>query len=73
MIFTDPHYWATTAGHQYEIQLSKNSPTPDLTKLKSTSLADPRYLNIVQAFRNFGPPSFRQKIAQAQALVRSSH
>jgi hypothetical protein len=44
-----------------------------LTKLNSTTLADPRYEQIVQAFRNFGPPSFRQKIARAQALIRSSH
>jgi hypothetical protein len=73
IIFTDPHYWAVTAGRQYQIQLNKNGPTPDLTKLKSTTLADPRYEKIVQAFRNFGPPSFRQKVAQAQALVRSSH
>ena len=73
IMFTDPHYWAVTAGHQYEIQMSQNSPTPDLTKLKSTSMADPRYAQMVQAFRDFGPPSFRQKVAQAQALVRSSH
>ncbi len=72
IVFTDPHYWAVAAGRQYEIQLSPNSPTPDLTKLKSTSLADPRYLKIVQAFRSFGTPAFRQKVAQAQALVRSS-
>jgi hypothetical protein len=72
VIFTDPHYWATTAGRQFHIQLSKNSPTPDLTRLQSTSLADPRYEKIVQAFRDFGPPSFRQKVVQAQALVRSS-
>lgn len=70
--FTDPHYWAVTAGRQYEIQLSKNSPTPDLTKLKSTTLADPRYEQIVTAFRNFGTPSFRKKVAEAQALVRKS-
>lgn len=71
--FTDPHYWATTAGRQYHIQLSKNGPAPDLTKLKSTSLADPRFEQIVNAFRNFGPPSFRARIAQAQNLVRRSH
>lgn len=71
--FTDPHYWAITAGRQYHIQLSAHSPTPDLTKLESTTIADPRYEKIVQAFRNFGPPSFRQKIEQAQAMVRSSH
>jgi hypothetical protein len=71
--FTDPHYWAVTAGRQYSIHLSPNSPTPDLLKLKSTSLADPRFEKIVQAFRSFGPPSFRQKILQAQQLIRDSH
>lgn len=71
--FTDPHYWAVTAGRQYHIVLSPNSPTPDLTKLNSTTLADPRYAKIVEDFREFGPPSFRQKIARAQALIRSSH
>ncbi len=70
--FTDPHYWAVTAGRQYRIEMSKNGPTPDLTKLQSTTLADPRFEHIVQAFRSFGPPSFRKKIAQAQALVRRS-
>lgn len=70
--FTDPQYWAVEAGRQYHIQLSPNSPTPDLTKLQSTSLADPRYEKIVQAFRAFGPGPFRQKVRQAQALVRSS-
>ena len=73
VIFTDPHYWAVTAGRQYHIQLSPHSPTPDLTKLQSTSLADPRYEKVVQAFRSFGPPSFREKVAQAQALVRAAH
>lgn len=70
--FTDPHYWAIEAGRQYHIQLSQHSPTPDLTKLQSTSLADPRYEKIVNAFRAFGPPSFRGKVRQAQALVRAS-
>jgi hypothetical protein len=70
--FTDPHYWAALAGHQYEIQLSRNSPVPDLTKLKSTSLADPRYEQIVQAFRDFGPPEFRARVAQAKRLVSAS-
>lgn len=70
--FTDPKYWALEAGRQYEIQLSPNSPAPDLTKLKSTTLADPRYQKIVLAFRNFGSDSFREKVRAAQALVRSS-
>lgn len=70
--FTDPHYWAVQAGRRYRIQLSPSSPVPDLTKLQSTSLADPRYEKIVQAFRAFGPSSFRSKVRQAQALVRAS-
>jgi hypothetical protein len=73
VLFTDPHYWATTAGRQYQIELNKNGPLPDLTKLKSTQLADPRYQEIVQAFRNFGPPEFRQRVSQAQQLIRASH
>lgn len=70
--FTDPHYWAVTAGRQYRIELSQAGPTPDLTKLNSTSLADKRYQEIVKAIRDFGPPSFRQKVASANALVRNS-
>lgn len=72
VLFTDPHYWAVTAGRQYHIQLSPNSPAPDLTKLQSTTLADPRYEKIVNAFRNFGTDAFREKVRQAQALVRGS-
>ena len=72
ILFTDPHYWAVLAGRQYEIQLSPNSPTPDLTKLKSTSLADPRYAQIVQAFRDFGPPAFRARVESARRLVSAS-
>lgn len=63
--FTDPKYWATTAGRQYNIDLSKNAPK-DLLKMSSTSLADPRYLKIVTDFRTFGPRSFRDRIAAAQ-------
>lgn len=70
--FTDPHYWAVQAGREYHIQLSPNSPTPDLTKLQSTTLADPRFEKIVQEFRTFGSDAFRAKIKQAQALVRAS-
>lgn len=70
--FTDPHYWAVQAGREYHIQLNAASPLPDLTKLQSTSLADPRYEKIVKAFRNFGTPEFQAKVAQAQALVRAS-
>lgn len=66
--FTDPHYWATTAGRQYNLDLSKNSPA-DLLKMKSTSLADPRYQTLVDNFRNFGPDEFRRRIAAARAAM----
>ena len=64
--FTDPHYWATTAGRQYNIDLSKNSPS-DLLKMQSSTLADPHYQQIVNDFRNFGPPQFRERIARARS------
>ncbi|HEV2262019.1 MAG TPA: hypothetical protein VGR69_07035 [Candidatus Rubrimentiphilum sp.] len=69
ILFTDPQYWAKTAGRQYQLHLSPNSPTPNLLTLKGTAIADPRYQQIVQAFRNFGPAAFRTKIAQAKTLV----
>jgi hypothetical protein len=64
--FTDPHYWATTAGRQYTIDLRKTNPN-DLLKLSSTQLADPRYQAIVNDFRTFGPPEFRAKVAAVRA------
>ncbi len=68
--FTDPHYWATTAGRQYQIDLSKQNPN-DLLHMQSTQLADPAYQTIVADFRNFGPPEFRANVAKARARVRS--
>jgi hypothetical protein len=73
--FADPHYLATTAGRQYEIHLDKTKPVPseaDLLRLKSTSLADPRYQKIVDDFATFGPPRFKQTVAAARAKLLSS-
>lgn len=64
--FTDPHYWATTAGRQFHINLAKTSPN-DLLKLQSSTLADPSYQQIVDEFHKFGPPSFRERVAAARA------
>ena len=69
--FTDPHYWATTAGHQYEIHLDRNKPTPNLLQLSGTTLSDKRYQEIVKDFRDFGTPGFRAKVAEVQAAVRA--
>jgi hypothetical protein len=68
IVFTDPHYWATTAGRQYSIDLRKTNPN-DLLKLSSTQLADPHYQQIVNDFLAFGPPAFRAKVAQVRASV----
>jgi hypothetical protein len=69
--FTDPHYWAVTAGRQYQIDLSKQNPN-DLLKMQSSTLADPRYEQIVADFRQFGPDEFRANVAAAQARARSA-
>lgn len=69
--FTDPNYWAKMAGREYTIHLQLGKPTPtDLMHLQSTSLADPRYLQIVSEFGKFGPASFREKVAAAQMSIR---
>ena len=67
--FTDPHYWATTGGHQFHITLAKNKPVPDLLTMSSTVLVEPRYEALVEDFRSFGPDSFRAKAAQARARL----
>lgn len=64
--FTDPQYWATTAGRQYQIHLDKSKPVPDLLTLGSTSVADPRYQQVVEAFRSFGSPKFKATIRTAR-------
>ncbi|MBV8727161.1 MAG: hypothetical protein JO233_05190 [Candidatus Eremiobacteraeota bacterium] len=69
--FTDPHYWATTAGRQYEIHLDRNKPTPSLLQLSGSAIADKRYQAIVDEFRSFGTPGFRAKVAEVQAAVRA--
>lgn len=67
--FTDPHYWATTGGHQFHIKLAKDKPIPNLLQLSSTTLVEPRYQELVDDFRSFGPSSFRAKVAAAQARL----
>jgi len=73
IIFTDPHYWATTAGRQFHIHLDPKKPTPNLVTLQGSALADPRYERVVNEFLDFGTPSFKSKVAHARALVAHSH
>lgn len=66
IVFTDPHYWATTGGHQFTIHLDKHKPIPDLVNLTSTALVEPRYEKVIADFRAFGPDSFREKVTAAR-------
>jgi hypothetical protein len=70
--FTNPEYWATKAGHQFQIDLSKGVPS-DLLRLASSQIADPRYQQIVTDFREFGPDEFRHNVEAAQARIRAMH
>jgi hypothetical protein len=70
--FTDPQYWATKAGRQYTIDLSKGVPR-DLLHVQSTEATDPRYAQIIKDFRDFGPDVFRHNVAAAQERIRGTH
>jgi hypothetical protein len=67
--FTDPHYWATTGGHQFHIKLERNKPVPNLLELSSTVVVEPRYQKLVDDFRGFGSEEFRSKVAGIQARL----
>jgi hypothetical protein len=67
--FTDPHFWATSGGHEFKIHLDRNKPVPDLLTMKSTSLVDERYQKLVDDFTSFGSPDFRSKVASVQARL----
>lgn len=69
--FTDPEYWASRAGHQFEIDLSKGVPK-NLVFIASQA-GDARYAQIVNDFRSFGPDEFRHNVAAAQARIRALH
>jgi hypothetical protein len=70
--FTDPHYWATTGGHQFHIHLDKNKPVPDLLRMSSTVVVEPRYERLVRDFLAFGTTQFKDKVVQAQAKLREA-
>jgi len=71
--FTDPHYWAAAAGHQYEINLASAAPknANDLLHLQGTAIADPHYEEIVNDFRAFGSDVFRSNVSAARLSVAS--
>ena len=70
--FTNPRYWASKAGRQFEIDLSKGVPS-DLVHLASSQVADSRYEQIVTDFRAFGPDEFRHNVEKARAGIRATN
>jgi hypothetical protein len=70
--FTNPEYWASRAGRQFEIDLSKGVPK-NLVYIAGQQAGDARYQQIVTDFRNFGPDEFRHNIAVAQERIRAMH
>lgn len=70
--FTNPHYWATKGGRQFQIDLSKGVPS-DLLHMQSTQVSDRRYEEIVTDFLDFGPEEFRRNVEVAQARIRGMH
>lgn len=65
--FTDPKFWATTKLREYEIHLSPTGPIPKIFGGQGIVYRDPRYLEIVDDFRSFGPNAFRSAVAKARA------
>ena len=66
--FTDPHYWATTGGHQMTIHLDPHRSVRDsLIDVTSTTLVEPRYQRVIDDFRAFGTEEFRTKVAESRA------
>jgi hypothetical protein len=70
--FTDPQYWASKAGQQFQIDLSQGVPK-NLVYVMSRQTGDTHYQQIVTDFRNFGPDEFRHNVAAAQARIRALH
>lgn len=67
--FNDPHYWATTGGHQFVIHLDRNKPVPDLLRMSSTTVVEPRYGLLIDDFTSYGSPAFRNDVAAAKLRV----
>jgi hypothetical protein len=67
--FSDPHFWATTSSKEFDMKLppkGSNSTMPPLG-LAGRELRDPRYLQIVEAIKAFGPST----VVEAEDKIRS--
>jgi|HubBroStandDraft_3_1064219.scaffolds.fasta_scaffold204957_2 hypothetical protein len=70
--FTSPKYWASRSPHrQFRLDLSKQN-AGDLLHMQSQTTGDPRYEQVVEDFRTFGPDEFRKNVAAARARASTS-
>jgi len=69
--FSDPRYWANTNVHEYELKLPPKGPITGINAatlgVVGRQLREPRYLEIVEAIRGFGP----QNVIAAESKIRS--
>jgi hypothetical protein len=65
--FTNPQFWASTKTHIYHLHLSPKGPLPNIFTLHGGAIRDPRYLQILDDFRAFGPKAFRTAVNKANA------
>ncbi len=71
IVFSDPHFWATTAAKYHSMHIDASRSTNGILEVQSSSLLDPRYEEIVRAFEGFGPEEFRHDVAIARK--RAAH
>lgn len=69
--FSDPQYWATTHAQEFRLRLPAKGPISGANAstmgVAGRKLQDPRYWQIVQAIRAFGPPT----VIAAEVKIRS--
>lgn len=76
--FSDPVYWATTRGQEYQLKLPPKGPignNANTLGIAGRSLKDPRYWKIVHLIRSFGPTSVlaAEKKIRAELAETAKH
>jgi len=70
VVFSNPHFWATTAARYHSMHIDVARSTNGVLEVQSSSLLDPRYEEMVRAFEAFGPEEFRRDVATARERAR---
>ena len=70
VVFSNPHFWATTAARYHNIHIDAARSKNGILEVQSTSLLDPRHEEILHAFTTFGPDEFRRDVAAARERAR---